>query len=77
VALYAGGALTASIVAYAFSLTDAWLPDDWTVWQAAGLFVATMAALGVTRWAIPRARPVMDGLCALCVLAPIIAGLAF
>ena len=32
---------------------------------------------GVGRWALPRGRPVMDGVCAICLLAPILAGLAF
>lgn len=81
VALYAGGALIVAAVAYAFALTDDWLPASWTIWQAAAMFVAAAAALGVARWAIrrwgaARARPIMDGVCVACLLAPLIAGLA-
>lgn len=76
VALYAGGALIAAAVAYAFSLTDAWLPDDWTIGQAAGLFMAAAGLLGVLRWAAPRIRPAMDGAVAIALLVPLMAGIA-
>ena len=77
VALYAGAAAIAAAIAYAFALTDSWLPEDWSLEQAAGLFVGVAAVVGVARWAWPRGRPVLDGLGVLCVLAPIVAGLAF
>lgn len=75
-AFYAGGAAIVSAVAYAFSLTDDWLPDDWTLWQVAGLFVAGAAVLGIARWARPSWRVAMDCVVATCLLAPIVAGLA-
>ena len=76
VALYAGGALIVAGVAYAFALTDAWLPDDWPAWQAAGAFMLAAGALGVGRWALPPARRLIDVVCAACLLGPLVAGLA-
>ncbi len=76
VALYGGGALIAAALAFAFNLTDDWLPDDWMVWQAAGVFVAALAALGLLRRALPRGRVALDVICAAILLLPIVAGLA-
>ena len=75
VALYAGGAAMAAGVAFTFMLTDAWLPDDWTVWQAAGMFIAGAGALGVARWAVPPGRLALDVLLLLGLAAPVVAGL--
>ena len=76
VALYGGGALMAACLAFAFSLTDDWLPDDWTFWQAAGCFVVALAMLGLLRRVLSRGRLVLDVLCAVALLLPIVAGLA-
>ena len=76
VAMYAGAAAITVALAFAFSLTDSWLPEDWTFLQAAAGFVAAMTALGLARWAWPSARRVLDGVCAACVLAPVVLGLA-
>jgi methionine sulfoxide reductase heme-binding subunit len=75
IALYAGGAMIVAGIAFTFSLADAWLPDDWSFWQAAAGFVLLAGALGVARWWLPGGRRVMDGVCAACLLAPLAVGL--
>jgi hypothetical protein len=78
VALYGGAALIAAMLAFAFSLTDDWLPDDWPFWQAAGGFVAGAVVLGLVRWLLPAqavSRRVLDALCVVLLAAPIAAGL--
>jgi sulfoxide reductase heme-binding subunit YedZ len=75
IALYAGGAVIASALLFAFNLTDSWLPDDWTFWQAAGCLVAAGVLLGLLRSMLPRQQRVLDAICTLAVLLPLIAGL--
>ena len=75
VAMYAGGAAIVSCVLYAFNLTDAWLPDNVTVWQAAAAFLAAGALLGLLRRALPGQRWV-DAVCTVVILLPLVAGLA-
>ena len=76
VALYAGGAAIVAAVMYAFDLTDAWLPDDWAFWQAACGFVLAGALLGLLRGVLPRQQRVLDVVCTVVVLLPLVAGLA-
>ncbi len=76
VALYAGGGLISAALAFAFGLTDDWLPDDWEFWQAAGAFVLAMAALGLLRRWLPRGRHALDAACAAILLLPIVVGIA-
>ncbi len=75
VALYAGGAVIASALLFAFNLTDSWLPDDWTFWQAAGCLVVAGVLLGLLRAMLPRQQRMLDAVCTLAVLLPLIAGL--
>jgi hypothetical protein len=78
-ALYAGGAVIVAFLAFAFSLTDDWLPDDWSFWPTAAGFVAAAAVLGFARWLLPArivvARRVLDAFCILGLLLPLAAGL--
>ena len=74
--LYAGGAAIVSAVLYAFDLTDAWLPDSVTVWQAAAGFVVAGALLGLLRRALPRQQRLVDAVCTGVMLLPLVAGLA-
>ena len=76
VALYAGGAVIATCLAFAFSLVDDVLPDDWSFWPTAGWFVLGAGVLGVLRWWLPRGRLALDVVCAVCLLAPLVWGLA-
>ena len=76
VALYAGGGLISAALAFAFGLTDDWLPDTWDFWQAAGAFVLAMAALGLLRRLLPRGRHALDAACAAILLLPIVVGIA-
>ena len=76
VALYGGGALIAAALAFAFNLTDDWLPEDWMFWQAAACFVPALALLGLLRRVLPRGRLVLDVICAVVLLLPIVAGFA-
>ena len=75
VALYAGGALIASAVLFAFNLTDSWLPDDWEFWQMAVGLVVAGALLGMLRGVLPRQQRVLDVICTLAILLPLVAGL--
>ena len=77
IALYAGGALIATCLACAFSLTDDVLPDDWSFWPTAAWFVAGAGVLGVARWWLPRRRLALDVVCAVCLAGPLVWGLAF
>ncbi len=74
IALYAGGAVMAACLAFAFSLVDDVLPDDWSFWPTAGWFVAGAAALGAVRWVLPRGRWALDAVCAACLVAPLVWG---
>ena len=75
VALYAGGAVIVAALAFAFNLTDDWLPDDWAFWQAALGFVVGAAVLGSLRRVMPRQRRVLDVACAIALLLPLVVGL--
>ncbi len=75
VALYGGGALMAVALAFAFNLTDDWLPDELPFWQAAAGFVAALALLGLLRRVLPRGRRVLDVACGVVLALPIVAGL--
>jgi sulfoxide reductase heme-binding subunit YedZ len=75
VALYAGGAVITAALAFAFSLTDDWLPDNWEFWQVAIAFIAGAAVLGGLRRALRRPL-VLDWVCGAVLLAPLLAGLA-
>ncbi len=75
VALYAGGALMASAMLFAFNLTDSWLPDSWEVWQLAAGLVVVGAILGAVRGVLPRQQRVLDVICVVAVLLPLVAGL--
>ena len=81
VALYAGGAAAVAALAFAFNLTDDWLPDTWAFWQAALGFVAAAAVLGLLRASLPHAslpRPRRARAMAwtVCLALPLLAGLA-
>ena len=85
VTLYAGGAAIVAALAFAFNLTDDWLPETWTFWQVALGFVAGCAALGVLRASLSRAglsrpslsriRLALDVACAIGLALPLVAGL--
>lgn len=75
VALYSGSATIVAAVLYAFNLTDAWLPDDWQIWQAAAALIAAGILLGLLRGVLPRRHLVLDLVCAAAVLVPVVAGL--
>ena len=75
VALYAGGAAMTAAMAFAFSLTDDWLPDDWAFWQAAAAFIAGAGVLGGLR-RILRRKLVLDWVCGAALVLPLIIGLA-
>ena len=75
-ALYAGAAAIAAAIAYAFALTDAWLPDDWSFDRVAAAFILCAALFGVLRRFWPRGRLVLDGFGVVCLLAPLVAGLS-
>lgn len=75
-ALYAGGAAIVACVLFAFNLTDAWLPDSVTVGQAAGGFILAGALLGLLRRALPQQRRLVDAVCSVVLLLPLVAGLA-
>ena len=75
VALYAGGAAMVAAIVFAFSLADDWLPDDWMFWQVALAFVAGAAVLGSLRRVLPRQRRLLDVVCALALLLPLVVGL--
>lgn len=74
VALYTGGAAVVVLLAFAFNLTDAWLPDDWDFWPAAGWFMLGITALAAVR-AVIRPRWV-DIACGAALVLPLIAGIA-
>ncbi len=76
IALYAGGALIVCAIVFAFNLTDDWLPEDWTFWQAAACFVAGGIFLGALRRALPRQQRVLDTVCVVLLMLPLAAGLA-
>ncbi len=75
IALYAGGAAIVAALAFSFSLTDDWLPDDWQFWQAALGFVVGAAVFGGVRWTIPPLHRVLDVICVIALLVPLAAGL--
>ncbi len=75
IALYAGGAVITAALAFAFNLTDDWLPDNWEFWQVAVAFIAGAALLGGLRRALRRPL-VLDWVCGAVLLAPLVAGLA-
>ena len=75
VALYAGGAAIVAAVTFAFSLADDWLPDDWMFWQVALAFMAGAAMLGGLRRIMPRQRRVLDTVCVVALLLPLVVGL--
>jgi sulfoxide reductase heme-binding subunit YedZ len=78
-ALYGGGGVIVVLLAFSFSLTDDWLPDDWSFWQAAAGFVLATAVLGLVRWLLPArlayGRRALDVICVLGLLLPLAAGL--
>ena len=76
VALYGGGAVIVSALLFAFNLTESWLPDDWVVWQAASGFILAGALLGLLRSVLPPQRRVVDAVCTVVILLPLLAGLA-
>ena len=76
VALYAGGAVIVAAIVFAFSLADDWLPDDWMFWQVARGFVTGAAVLGGLRRVAPRQRRVLDVVCVMALLLPLVVGLA-
>jgi sulfoxide reductase heme-binding subunit YedZ len=76
VALYTGFAAIVSAVLFAFNLAEDWLPDDWMFWQVAACILAAGLALGVVRGVLPRGERLLDVLCAIILLIPIVAGLA-
>ncbi len=80
VMLYAGGGAMVAALAFAFNLTDDWLPETWTFWQVALGFVAGCAALGLLRASLSRAslsrtRLALDVACAVGLALPLMAGL--
>ncbi len=75
-ALYAGGALIVAELSFAFSLTDGWLPDSLGFWQVTAGFVAIAALFGIGRWWLPAGRRLLDGAIGVCLLLPLLAGLA-
>ena len=80
VALYAGGASIVAALAFAFNLTDDWLPDTWAFWQVALGLVAGCAALGLlraslSRASLPRVKLALDVACAIGLALPLVAGL--
>ncbi len=75
IALYAGGAVVTAALAFAFSLTDDWLPDDWDFWQVAAAFVAGAALLGSLR-RVMRRPLVLDWVYGAVLVIPLLVGLA-
>ncbi len=75
IALYAGGAVIVAALAFSFSLTDDWLPENWEFWQAALAFVAGAALLGSVRRVVPRQRRLLDAACCVALLLPLVVGL--
>ena len=74
-ALYGGGAVITAALAFAFSLTDDWLPDDWVFWHVAVGFVAGGFVIGALRRALRRPL-VLDWVYGAVLVLPILAGLA-